>query len=154
VEAQCAQLLSEHRLNAVPPGDTLRPVLQPTAHSASRRRKCRPCASSSNATTSTLWQIPHPSNAVKDPESERDRLRTWLAAFDIAAKELGQPHLVFYTYLKDEPNTLEDYRYVQKWGRAIRDARSAVKVLRGRADLDGAGPGRCRQRLGRFSTAQ
>src|ERR1035441_7045122 len=29
VEAQCAQLLSEHRLNAVPAGETVRPVLQP-----------------------------------------------------------------------------------------------------------------------------
>jgi len=44
-------------------------------------------------------QIPHPSRVVKDPEAERDRLRAWLAAFDLAARELNQAHLVFYTYL-------------------------------------------------------
>ena len=32
-------------------------------------------------------QIPHPSRVVKDPEAERDRLRAWLAAFDIAARQ-------------------------------------------------------------------
>jgi hypothetical protein len=74
-------------------------------------------------------QTPHPDTVVKDPEAQRERLRAWLAAFDRAAGELGLPQVVFYTYLKDEPNTLEDYRYVQKWGRAIREARSAVKVL-------------------------
>ena len=129
VEAQCAQLLSEHRLNAVPPGDTLRPVLQPDGSFRIPAEKVQALREFVQRYHVNALQIPHPSNAVKDPESERDRLRTWLAAFDIAAKELGQPHLVFYTYLKDEPNTLEDYRYVQKWGRAIRDARSAVKVL-------------------------
>jgi hypothetical protein len=72
---------------------------------------------------------PHPSIAVKDPTTERDRLHAWLAAFDRAAKELDRPRVVFYTYLKDEPNTEEDYRYVQRWGRAIREAKSVLKVL-------------------------
>jgi hypothetical protein len=66
---------------------------------------------------------------IKDPEAERDRLRAWLAAFDVVAKELSRDHLVFYTYLRDEPNTLEDYQYVQEWGRAIREAKSVVKAL-------------------------
>ena len=74
-------------------------------------------------------QTPHPDSAVKDPESQRETLRAWLAAFDRAAKELDRPDVLFYTYLKDEPNTLEDYRYVQKWGRAVREAKSVVKVL-------------------------
>ena len=72
---------------------------------------------------------PHPSSVVKDPETERETLRGWLAAFDRAAKEMNRPQVIFYTYLKDEPNTLEDYRYVQKWGRAVRAAHSVVKVL-------------------------
>ncbi|TMQ00598.1 MAG: hypothetical protein E6L09_06000 [Verrucomicrobia bacterium] len=42
---------------------------------------------------------------------------------------MNRPQVIFYTYLKDEPNTLEDYRYVQKWGRAVRAAHSVVKVL-------------------------
>ena len=52
-----------------------------------------------------------------------------MTAFNRAAKELDRPGVLFYTYLRDEPNTLEDYRYVQKWGRAIRQAKSVVKVL-------------------------
>jgi hypothetical protein len=129
VETQCAHLLSEHRLNAVPPGETLRPVAQPDGSFRIPADGVRALREFVERYHVNALQIPHPSEVVKDPESERDRLRAWLAAFDIAAKELGQPHLVFYTYLRDEPNTLEDYRYVQKWGRAVREARSAVKVL-------------------------
>jgi hypothetical protein len=40
-------------------------------------------------------QTPHPESAVKDPESQRDTLRAWLAAFDRAAKELARPHVQF-----------------------------------------------------------
>src|SRR3972149_4828911 len=46
-----------------------------------------------------------------------------------AAAEPARPQVVFYTYRRDEPNTLEDYRYVQKWGRAVRESKSVVKVL-------------------------
>ena len=129
IEAQCMQLLSEHRLNAVPPGETLRPVAQPDGSFRIPADKLRALRDFVQRYHVNAVQTPHPSEAVKDPELERDRLRAWLAAFDLAAKELNQPHLVFYTYLKDEPNTLEDYRYVQKWGRAVREAKSVVKVL-------------------------
>jgi hypothetical protein len=129
IEAQCAQLLSEHRLNAVPPGEMLRPVLQPDGSFRIPAEKLLALRDFVHRYHVNAVQTPHPSEAVKDPESERDRLRAWLAAFDLAAKELNQPRLLFYTYLKDEPNTLEDYRYVQKWGRAVREAKSVVKVL-------------------------
>jgi hypothetical protein len=66
---------------------------------------------------------------VKDPDQERDKLRAWLAAWDQAADELDRPHVLFYTYLKDEPNDEEAYHYVQTWGRAIRAADSVVKVM-------------------------
>jgi hypothetical protein len=42
---------------------------------------------------------------------------------------LDRPQIAFYTYLKDEPNDEEAYRYVQRWGRAIREADSVVQVL-------------------------
>ncbi|MBI2929726.1 MAG: DUF4091 domain-containing protein [Verrucomicrobia bacterium] len=129
IESQCAQLLSEHRLNAVPPGELLRPVAQPDGSfriPADRVRALREFVERYHV---NALPIPHPSSAVQDPEAERDKLRAWLKAFDGAATELSRPHLVFYTYLRDEPNTLEDYRYVQKWGRAVREARSVVKVL-------------------------
>ena len=72
---------------------------------------------------------PHPSSAgVKDPEAEKAKLHAWLKAWDKAAAALDRP-VLFYTYLKDEPNDPEAYRYVQKWGRAVREAKSAVKVM-------------------------
>ena len=71
----------------------------------------------------------HPNRAVKDPEQERDRLFAWLKSFDEAARELNRPQVTFFTYLKDEPNDEEEYHYVQKWGRAVRAAKSVVKVM-------------------------
>ena len=149
VETQCAELLSDHRLNAVPPGEMLRPVAQPDGSFRIPADQVRALREFVERYHVNALPIPHPSSAVKDPELERDKLRAWLAAFDRAAKELNRPHLVFFTYLKDEPNKLEDYRYVQKWGRAVREAKSVVKVHGRRAALDGAGQGRRGQRLGR-----
>lgn len=129
VETQCAELFSEHRLNAEPPREMLRPVQQPDGSfriPADHLGALREFVERYHVNS---LEVPHPSTAVKDPDLERDKLRAWLAAFDRAAEELKQPHLVFFTYLKDEPNTLEDYRYVQQWGRAIREAKSVVKVM-------------------------
>jgi hypothetical protein len=136
VEAQCAQLLTEHRINATPPPENLRPVAQADGSfriPAEQLSVLRKFIARYNV---NALQIPHPSSVIKDPDVERDRLRAWLTAFDHAARELArQPagpedaQPVFYIYLRDEPNTLEDYRYVQKWGRAIREAKSLVKVM-------------------------
>ncbi len=129
VEEQCAQLLSEHGFNATPPTETLRPVAQPDGSFQIPASQVRALREFVDRYHVNAVQVPHPSSAVKDPDAERDKLRAWLAAFDRVAKELNRAHLVFYTYLKDEPNTLEDYRYVQQWGRAVREAKSVVKVL-------------------------
>jgi hypothetical protein len=137
VEAQCAQLLSEHRFNATPPRETLTPKPQPDGSFQIPAEQVRALREFVDRNHVNALHTPHPSSAVKDPEAERAKLHAWLAAFDRAAQELnrsarhqaGGPHVVFYTYLRDEPNTLEDYRYVQKWGRAIREAKSVVQVL-------------------------
>ncbi|MGO8678617.1 MAG: DUF4091 domain-containing protein [Limisphaerales bacterium] len=129
VEAQCAQLLSEHRFNATPPAETLVPKPQPDGSFQIPARQVRALREFVDRYHVNALLAPHPSSAVKDPETQRDVLRAWLAAFDLAAKELDRPNVLFYTYLRDEPNTLEDYRYVQKWGKAVRDAKSVVKVL-------------------------
>ena len=129
VDAQCAQMLSEHRFNATPPGETLAPKRQPDGSFQIPADQVRALREFVDHYHVNALPTPHPSNAVHDPEAQRDTLRAWLAAFDRLAKELDRPGVVFYTYLKDEPNSLEDYRYVQKWGRAVRDAKSVVKVL-------------------------
>jgi hypothetical protein len=129
VEAQCAQFLSEHRFNATPPPERLAPVAQADGSFLIPSRQVEALRQFVDRYHVNALQTPHPESAVKDPERQRDTLRAWLAAFDRAAKELDRPGVLFYTYLKDEPNSLEDYRYVQKWGRAVREAKSVVKVL-------------------------
>ena len=129
VQSQCDALLSEHRFNAVPPYETLVPKRQADGSFQITSRQVGLLREFVDRYHVNAVQTPHPSSAVKDPVAQHDTLCAWLAAFDRAAKELDRPGVVFYTYLKDEPNTLEDYRYVQKWGRAVREAKSVVKVL-------------------------
>jgi hypothetical protein len=129
VETQCAQLLSEHRFNATPPAEMLRPVAQPDGSFQIPSEQVQALRQFVDRYHVNALQVPHPSGVIKDPQAERDKLRAWLAAFDRAAKELDRLHVVWFVYLKDEPNTREDYEYVQKWGRAIREAKSVVKVM-------------------------
>ncbi|MGE5608741.1 MAG: glycoside hydrolase domain-containing protein [Bacillota bacterium] len=129
VETECAQLLSEHQVNATPSSEMLRPKAQSDGSFRIPTEQVRRLREFVDRYHVNALETPHPSSVVKDPELERDKLRAWLAAFNEAAKLLDRPQVVFFTYLKDEPNTLEDYRYVQKWGRAVRDAKSVVKVM-------------------------
>jgi len=121
--------LSEHKFNATPPRESLTPKMQPDGSFQIPSGQVRTLREFVDRYHVNALHAPHPDRAVKDPETQRDTLRAWLAAFDRAAKELDRSNVLFYTYLKDEPNMLEDYRYVQKWGRAVREARSVVKVL-------------------------
>lgn len=129
IEQQGAQMLSEHHINATPPSSLLRPVSQPDHSFVIPSEQVTALREFIDRYHVNAVQTPHPSSAVKDPEAEGDKLRAWLAAFDRMAKELDRPSVVFFTYLKDEPNTLEDYQYVQKWGRAVRAVKSIVKVM-------------------------
>ncbi|HEY5915176.1 MAG TPA: DUF4091 domain-containing protein [Verrucomicrobiae bacterium] len=129
IETQCAQLLSEHRFNATPPREALTPKRQPDGSFQIPSRQVQTLREFIDRYHVNAVCVPHPDSAIKDPDTERDTLRAWLAAFDRAAKELDRSGILFYTYLRDEPNTLDDYRYVQKWGRAVREAKSVVKVL-------------------------
>ena len=149
VETQCAQLLSEHRFNATPPAEMLRPVAQPDGSFQIPPAQIQALRQFVDRYHVNALQIPHPSGVIKDPQAERDKLRAWLAAFDRAAKELDRPHVVFFVYLKDEPNTREDYEYVQKWGRAIREAKSVVQVMVVEQTWTEPGQGGADQRLGR-----
>jgi hypothetical protein len=128
VEAQCSQLLSEHRINATP-SKNLWPVAQSDGTFRIPKEQIDAFRAFVDRYHLNALDIPHPNNAVKDPEKERTRLHAWLACWDRAIKELNRPQVVFYTYLLDEPNDPEAYRYVQKWGRIIREAHSLVKVM-------------------------
>lgn len=130
VDAQVANLLADHRINATPPTTAaLAPVAQPGGKyeiPAEQITRFRAFVDQSHL---NAYCIAHPRTAIKDPEAEKDKLRAWLASWDQAHKELDRPQVVFYTYLLDEPNDEEAYHFVQKWGRAIRAAKSVVKVL-------------------------
>jgi hypothetical protein len=127
VDAQCSQLLSEHRFNATP-SSKLAPERQPDGSFRIPAEQIRQLREFVDRYHVNAVETVHPRSAVKDPEKEREKLHAWLKAWDRAAKELERP-VLFYTYLLDEPNDLEAYRYVQKWGRAIREAKSALKVM-------------------------
>ena len=129
VERQCAELLSEHRQDATPPAEMLRPVAQAEGSFRIPPEQVRALREFVDRYHVNALQIPHPSSVIKDPEAQGEKLRAWLAAFDMAARELDRPHVVFFIYLRDEPNTREDYEYVQKWGRAIRAAQSVAKIM-------------------------
>jgi hypothetical protein len=129
VELQCAEMLSRHRINATPPPGSLTPVAEDDGTFRIPAEQVRRFREFVDRYHVNALQVPNPTSVVKDPEREREKLRAWLASWDHAAAELDRPQVVIYTYLRDEPNDEEAYRFVQKWGRAIRQAKSVVKVL-------------------------
>ncbi|MCD6338911.1 MAG: DUF4091 domain-containing protein [Verrucomicrobia bacterium] len=129
IDAQCAALAAAHRVNAAPPADWLRPKAMPDGSYRIPAARVRALREFVDRFHVNALAVPHPAGVIRDPDRERAKLHAWLRAFDRAARELARPQTVFYVYLKDEPNDAEAYRYVRRWGRAIREARSAVKVL-------------------------
>ena len=131
VENQCAQMLADHRVNATPPPGALSPQAQADGSFRVPAEQITALRDFLDRYHVNAVQTPHPENVVKEKELDamRARLHAWLKAWDRAAAELDRPQVVFYTYLKDEPNDAEAYKYVQTWGKAVRDAHSVVKVL-------------------------
>jgi len=129
VETQCAEMLTRHRINATPPPGGLVPVAQPDGSYRIPREQVNKLREFVDRYHVNAIRVPSPTDIVKDPEKQRDKLHAWLKAWDRAAKDLDRPYVTFYIYLKDEPNDKEAYRFVQRWGRAIRQAKSVVKVI-------------------------
>jgi len=129
VDAQCAEMLSQHRINATPTSETMWPKEQPDGSFRLAPEQAAALKEFVGRYHVNALLVPHPDNFIKDPDKDREKLRAWLKGWDRAAAELGRPDIIFYTYLLDEPNDEKAYRYVQKWGKAIREAGSVVKVL-------------------------
>ncbi len=127
VFAQCAQTLSDHRFTPEP-GFDIRPVAEPNGSFRVPDQQIHALREFVDRYHANALSIVHPRNVVKDPDRQRAKLDAWLAGFDRAAKQLDRPEVLFYLWLKDEPNDREAYDYVRKWGRAIREAHSVVKV--------------------------
>ena len=129
VEQQCAELLSRHRINATPPAGLLTPIKQEDGTFRIPDEQIRELGTFVDRFHVNALKTSFPQNIVKDLQRDRKNLLAWLASFDRAAAQLGRAEIVFYMYLVDEPGDEEAYHYVQKWGRAIREANSVVKVL-------------------------
>jgi len=129
VDEQCAEMLSRHRINATPPPGSLAPVAQPDGSFRIPDDQIEAFRRFVDRHHVNAFCVPHPRSAVSDPLQQRERLHAWLKSWDRAVEQLDHPKVVFYTYLKDEPNDEEAYHYVQRWGRAIREAKSVVKVM-------------------------
>ena len=131
VEEQCARMMADHRVSATPPPGALSPQAQADGSFRVPAEQITALREFLDRYHVNAVQTPHPESVVREKELDamRARLHAWLKAWDRAAAELDRPHVVFYTYLKDEPNDAEAYKYVQTWGKAVRDARSVVKVL-------------------------
>ena len=129
VDDQCAEMLTRHRINATPPSGSL--AAQPQADGSFRvaSEQVRALRRFVDRYHVNALAVPRPTGVVGDPQKDRRRLHAWLASWDRAAAELKRPDVLFYTYLKDEPNDEAAYRFVQKWGRAVREAKSVVKVM-------------------------
>jgi hypothetical protein len=129
VDDQCNELLARHRVNAVPPAGTLVPQEQPDGSFVIPPDQVMFLRMFADNYHINAFQTAHPSSAVKDPEREKDKLEAWLRAYDAAAAQLDRPHVLLYTYLKDEPNDKEAYAYVRAWGEPILEHKGALKVL-------------------------
>jgi len=130
VEAQCAELLTRHRINATPPAGSVVPVAQPDGTYRIPTEQVRSLREFADRYHVNAIRVPHPTSIVNDPLRERDKLHAWLKSWDRAAAELNQPHVVFYAYLRDEPNDEKAYKFVQEWGRAIREAKYTRSQVR------------------------
>jgi len=128
VERQCAEMLTRHRINATP-SSSLAPVAQPDGSYKIPDEQVRKLREFVDRYHVNAIQVPRPTSIVKDPVKQREKLHAWLRSWDDAAAKLDRPFVTFYTYLKDEPNDEEAYKFVQTWGRAIREAKSVVKVM-------------------------
>jgi Glycoside hydrolase 123 N-terminal domain/Glycoside hydrolase 123, catalytic domain len=128
VETQCAQMLAENCLDATPPAGSLTLDRQPDGSFRLAPEKLRALRQFVDRYHVNALQLPHPDRVIKDPEAERATLNAWLAGWDRAA-ELARPGVTFFIYLKDEPNDAAAYAYVQRWGKAIRAAKSVARVM-------------------------
>jgi len=128
VDTQCAEMLTRHHINCTPPG-AIAPVRQADGSYRVPPDQVRALRDFVDRYQVNAFRVPRPTGVVKDPEAEREKLHAWLKSWDRAAAELDRPYVVFYTYLRDEPNDENAYKFVQKWGRAIRAAQSVVKIM-------------------------
>lgn len=129
VEKQVAEMVSRHRINAYPPEDSLKPVELADGSYRVPEEQITTLRDFIDTWHVNAVRLPRATDIFNDPVNDRDRLFAWFKSYDDAIERLNRPDVLFYTYLRDEPNTEEQYKFVQTWGRLIREAHSTVKVM-------------------------
>lgn len=129
VQTQCAELLTRHRINATPPPGMLVPEAAADGTFDIPDERTDALRTFVDRYHVNALQTPHPRTAVTDPEAQREKLAAWLESWNRTAAKLDRPGVVFFTYLKDEPNDPQAYAYVQRWGRAVHSVDTALKVM-------------------------
>ena len=125
VDQQSAELLSAHRINCHPPNG-LWPELQGDGSYRIPTSEIDEVRAYADQYHVNAYDVSNPSDVFAAPGPELD---SWLAAWDDAITELDRPDILFYIYLRDEPNDQAAYEWVRTWGTPIVDAQTQVKVL-------------------------
>ena len=128
ITEQCHAMLQQHHIN-IRVGISLSPKEQPDGTFLIPDAQIAALRAYIDRCHINAYEVPNPTSIVKDPDIERMRLNAWLQSWDVAVEKLQRPQVLFYTYLADEPDGEAAYHFVQKWGRAIREAHTAVKVM-------------------------
>lgn len=128
VEKQCALLAREHRINAYPPSDWLRLERDGEEFRLSDENVARLREWIDTYSVNAI-QVPSPVGIVKDPQANSRVLQAWARTWDRAIEAINRPDVMYFIYLKDEPNDPEAYDFVRLWGKAIRAIKTKVKVM-------------------------
>jgi hypothetical protein len=128
VETQCAQMLADHRINATPP---MVVTAKPDDSGAMRvpPGELEAMRSFIDRYHVNAVMVPDAKSVVTDPDFERAALLVWLKGWDAFIDELKRPDVTFYMYIIDEPNDENAYKFVRRWGKAVRAARTKLKVM-------------------------
>ena len=126
---QCALLTTENRINSCPPPDLVRFSLRPDGSFRLSSEQIGGLRRFMAKYHVNALSVPSPRRYFKDPEKQRARIHAYLKSWDRVLSSLGEPDLLCYTYLIDEPNDEKAYEVTRKWGREIRESGSKVKVL-------------------------
>jgi hypothetical protein len=126
--AACARLTTEHRLNSRAPPE-LMPRPGPDGRFELTEEQTAGWKTFLSTYSVSALPVPPPHRYFKDPEADRSAMNAYLASWDRALEAIGQPDLLCYTYLIDEPNDPEAYEFTRTWGRLIRESGSRVRVL-------------------------
>lgn len=129
VREVCARLTTDHRMNCQLPNEFLARKVRDDGSFELTGEQIENIQRWASLYQVNCIPLPSPHRQFKDPVADREKIQRWLKSWDAALEAAGLEDLLVYTYLKDEPNDAEAYKFVQQWGKAIREAGARMKVL-------------------------